>query len=1437
MKRTNKYGLTYYEKGDSTTSLEEMQRWETLDVQLNSLFNILGNGVLEGWEIFASSGLNCVVTPGKGHVAFVAVESENNVSLTLTSLARNYIYAQLSSDSYWTKNLIVSASTFTSDNANVLYLGYVDTSIDSILAINTDDRAVLGFESLVRDIIKAHRHIGGTQNPSPINLSTDVKGSLSPENIPYLDASKIQTGQIDTDRLPLIDHITNLSDQGVLTHSQLDDFVNTLSLPDQTLMGEVSTINLLQLILALKHVYPDIDEFLVNELSFIPGISPDDYIDIINTTATVDTRPASEGGTHKITGMPSTGFKAYTKIWDTEDDFKTGTSARTIVNGDSVCLNTKENVLIIDDFSDINTWIIETSDLSSLPSTLVKDTSTYVIPPSSAQLQIGSKTVQLLLNIKKLFSAQDWSGYDYLRFFIKTESVEHGELYFYINDAYAGVQNSYIKVLDLNAPTINNDTLELGWQEITIDLRNFSKQNINQIGFYVSTQNGWDTSKGFSLNIDDIYLSSGNVYENDGYIRLIYGSDFLYRFFRMRWDAIIPSDSESSGVSLQVRTRVANSEAALSSSTWSIYNSTSGYLIPIPAGSMYKFIEIEFYFTASESLKRSATLRKVYLDFYAADVDNSFEYNSRADWESGYLYNIDTLSVSNSMSIYGTSEIGNIYYGTEASANQINENLQNLYRVTGALLPRSTYQVLNDLSPSLGTITGVVRGDHGNFLLSDIENDRVIELSKSGSLIKGYMGSFLTDPSDPFLSNNSASTNTASTISVLHSIYNDNDGSLYIICSSDIENIYDSKSKLNLNKIYLKIGSHRIYLDDATVELLGINKDKYEIWSPLLASSDERTSNINNFIKTSHVLKIMPQGANRSLLDNLVNQKQPTIIIYSPLEQEMTGSSVEVNFLLYNFILGNGVGEQAIQVTLDGISQIIYNTKVTFSGVSSGKHTLKAELLKSDSSLYTNIEAVAESTFIVNNETYSLPHLYFNVPCANQVYSSSPVKIEFTLNNFAIVPNGQHIRYQVDSEVVIDYYSNQPILLNNICAGKHTLSIWTVDEGGNTISFPYGSGTVEFIVGLNSNALVKLYVENESLYGVSSNVFCYNSITPVDIGNIQMENIYSPVDLQLLPANNSSLLIAKLRSPCWWSGLGDQDMADEFVNRVSYELLVSSNASSSNILAAFEKLTPTLNNVSTKNLIYKNGYLDGHSVIELDSNGNIIYSNNDAKIAESKEIAMKTLGSCEKLEDNELLVGDPYGKRAIITSTNSLSRTSTVQWEYNSDRYVSDFHLVIQDDIILEINDGSISESELFIREGSTIIWKNNSASPISIYSGTTSYDIFYQNPDLNLYGSEYYSSVLQPGETYSHKFNSIGISNWFVYPTILTGKITITSHRVSDRDQYIILENDGLDSPYTSRVIRVDSYGNIVWKFGEGYLVKPRDARPLLNNRVLIST
>ena len=239
MQKTDKFQFTWYEQDDFTSAIEEMQRWTAADAQLHALFAILGNGVLEGWSLESNSGFDLDVTPGSGHVTFVAVESTATTTVTLTPSSRNYIYAMLTPDSYWTKNVVFGSFLSLDEVSENLLVGYVDTDGSKITNINTDDRDEIGFRALIQEIVSEHRHIGGTDNPPPIDLSAEVTGILKQESLPNIDASLIDAGELDPKVLPDISHIDKVSDKGELTHAQLDSFVQTLGLDNQTLMGEV----------------------------------------------------------------------------------------------------------------------------------------------------------------------------------------------------------------------------------------------------------------------------------------------------------------------------------------------------------------------------------------------------------------------------------------------------------------------------------------------------------------------------------------------------------------------------------------------------------------------------------------------------------------------------------------------------------------------------------------------------------------------------------------------------------------------------------------------------------------------------------------------------------------------------------------------------------------------------------------------------------------------------------------------------------------------------------------------------------------------------------------------------------------------------------------------------------------------------------------------
>ena len=128
----------------------------------------------------------------------------------------------------------------------------------------------------IKTLINQHKHKGGNENPSKIDLSSEVMNQLPGYRIEGIDASKIVSGRIPSSRLPVLEH-SDLLHSGILTHGQLDSFVRNLSNPNVRLLGELSTINLLQLYMAMKHIWNEVDQQTTNMLVMVPGITPDSF--------------------------------------------------------------------------------------------------------------------------------------------------------------------------------------------------------------------------------------------------------------------------------------------------------------------------------------------------------------------------------------------------------------------------------------------------------------------------------------------------------------------------------------------------------------------------------------------------------------------------------------------------------------------------------------------------------------------------------------------------------------------------------------------------------------------------------------------------------------------------------------------------------------------------------------------------------------------------------------------------------------------------------------------------------------------------------------------------------------------------------------------------------------------------------------------------------
>ena len=130
--------------------------------------------------------------------------------------------------------------------------------------------------SAISDIIKRHKHIGGSANPAPIDLSTEVRGTLDGSYVSNINLDNVNSGTLDASRLPIINH-NLLDNKGNLTHDQIDSLLtNLLEQDTQYKLSDLSIANRLQMLVALKKQsgFQYIDNTQLNTIVYVPGIFP-----------------------------------------------------------------------------------------------------------------------------------------------------------------------------------------------------------------------------------------------------------------------------------------------------------------------------------------------------------------------------------------------------------------------------------------------------------------------------------------------------------------------------------------------------------------------------------------------------------------------------------------------------------------------------------------------------------------------------------------------------------------------------------------------------------------------------------------------------------------------------------------------------------------------------------------------------------------------------------------------------------------------------------------------------------------------------------------------------------------------------------------------------------------------------------------------------------
>ena len=759
MGQTRWFGLSFFDFGEKLNSplnvQKEIDRFVVIDKQLYGLYNVFGNGVISGWTVNFSGfsdddGITVSVSEGLGIIKYMA--SQTDLPGYVSNLPPNSIsdiYAVLTGDTLLDRTVSFISSSFPISADDKIRIARVATGDNSVLYVDNNVRDLIGFEEIIKEKIDKHRHRG---TPSKIDLRNETKNQLPGARISDLDASQVTSGVFGKNRIPIIDH-NQLYHNGLLTHEALDSFVRTLSQSNKELLGEISSSNFIKTILFLKYIYPDVDKHFINELAILPGISPDSYIDFDSSTANINVLEGCISGKPVSVGM-------YTSIyWNNDQSFLNNRFISKnhdnilgdmIIENDTVSLRRSSDAIKSIVNFDV---LVNMANVFNLELLIIDNTQKATVVQKgdgniAAELGGGAS---LVYYYRKNFSQDRWfdldGSYDKIIVKIKTSEQIHKPLYMYFvngsnqsnihGETYGSIERGDIsgsKVPSSDIMILAQDENMTDFKEFEVDISNLGITELSQITFY--------TEDNFTFYVDDIYAIREDMVVRNGSINFRYVTQSNVVFHSLFFDAHVPENTL-----MRVRVKTASSEDGLNRSEWS-YPINSGSVIALSGSAS----EIEVYMETDVSQNYTPVLDNLELRMMVDSNVSGFMIDEEQDWVRGDMKNLEILdSIEESKSILGILHPINVngkYFSINNTISELNDRNEGVLGFGGSLMPISPSQAKRWDNRSLRgfkLVSSIIRKYNKNFLITDLYNNRVLEISSNGRLIKGFGSSYTTD--------------------------------------------------------------------------------------------------------------------------------------------------------------------------------------------------------------------------------------------------------------------------------------------------------------------------------------------------------------------------------------------------------------------------------------------------------------------------------------------------------------------------------------------------------------------------------------------------------------------------------------------------------------------------------------------------------------------
>jgi hypothetical protein len=735
MKFTDNYKLGSIEVDQVLDPLEDSRRFLTIDRQLLGLFQIFGNGVVEGWDVTAAYGLSVSISPGRGNVSFMAGETNEARSVAdLVPNAISYIYARVTETTRFNRDILFYASQF--NVSNDVLLGAVSTGNGAVVTIDESQRNDISFIEEIKQLVNAHRHRGGTDNPTKIDLSKEVMGELPGYRISDIDASKITSGKLAPGRIPKLKH-SDLDGRGVLSHAQLDSYVRNLNNVNASLLGEISTINAMQLYLANKHIWNDVDAYATNAIFLIPGISADSAIDFNATTAVIDK------DNHTISGIPALSGELLATTFSSVQDFQSVPLISNVAVGSDafgafVSITRPVSQLVVDSFDNVFSdgssfpgWKVETV-AASQNTTFLSDSSEKVDGPFSARFDLDQG---VRVQATKTFdNVANWTQYSELEISIETTATDHGEIHCQILSDTLAVLDDF-KILGTNEITV-------GFRRVVMDisgptLTGGTRDKVNGVRIYVDPSLGWDLSV-FTFHLDKMQLNNTLFYNPSGRMRFRLKTPQKSQWAAISWTA------DTNDGKILVRARTAPSFSTFDSSSsipFSAYLAASG---DDPMVDDNLVIEIEVSLLPNDALTFSPLLRSLTVSYITSANNSGITIDTASSFLRASKLENAKVEDAGDVVINGRIDVGDVVYGqnngiqqTSLTNTAVKQYGTPIVGIVGSLLPLSPIQAVSTAKvASINMAADVIRLKDRTYLVADTGNDRIVLFDRSGNPLR-----------------------------------------------------------------------------------------------------------------------------------------------------------------------------------------------------------------------------------------------------------------------------------------------------------------------------------------------------------------------------------------------------------------------------------------------------------------------------------------------------------------------------------------------------------------------------------------------------------------------------------------------------------------------------------------------------------------------------